>query len=98
MERVKVVLPPVVADRFADEETGYEVVTWDGASPVPAEARDAVVWVPSYAGGFDGKAVRRAFEELPSLQVVQLLSAGVDGWRELLPEGVTLCNGRSIHG
>jgi phosphoglycerate dehydrogenase-like enzyme len=36
--------------------------------------------------------------KLPHLAVVQLLTAGVDRWIEVVPEGVILCNGRGIHG
>jgi phosphoglycerate dehydrogenase-like enzyme len=32
------------------------------------------------------------------LRVVQLMSAGVEPWLPVLPEGVTLCNGRGVHG
>jgi phosphoglycerate dehydrogenase-like enzyme len=34
---------------------------------------------------------------MPSLQVVQTLTAGVDHIRDEVPEGVLLCNGRGIH-
>src|SRR5690606_29634015 len=35
--------------------------------------------------------------QMRSLQVVQLLTAGVDAARGHIPDGVTLCNGRGIH-
>ena len=103
MKRATVVLPSVVADRLVtgdapDVAERYELVSWEGRPPVPPEASGAVMWVPSYAGGLDVDLVRRTFDELTALRVVQLLSAGVDGWQDLLPDGVTLCNGRSIHG
>lgn len=51
-------------------------------------------YVPSYQlAGFDG----RLFEAMTSLEVVQTMTAGVDHVRSLVPEGVTLCNGRGIH-
>jgi phosphoglycerate dehydrogenase-like enzyme len=35
---------------------------------------------------------------LPALQVVQLVSAGVEPWLPVVPDGVLLCNGRGVHG
>ncbi|MDX6324467.1 MAG: hypothetical protein QOK15_821 [Nocardioidaceae bacterium] len=99
MEETKVVLPPVLADRVGEERVpGYEVVSWDGALPVPAAAQDAAVWVPSYPAGPDADTIRQALGALGSLEVLQLLSAGVDRWQDLVPHDVTLCSGRSIHG
>jgi phosphoglycerate dehydrogenase-like enzyme len=37
------------------------------------------------------------FPKMPSLKVVQTLTAGVDDIRPAVPAGVTLCNGRGIH-
>jgi phosphoglycerate dehydrogenase-like enzyme len=99
MEQPKVAVPPFLADRLAaDPVEGVEIVTWDGTLPIPEEARDVAVWVPSYDGAPGADTIRQAFSELRSLQVLQVLSAGVDTWRDLVPEQVTLCSGRSIHG
>jgi phosphoglycerate dehydrogenase-like enzyme len=99
MELTKVVLPPVLADGVGVPDLpGYAVVTWDGTLPVPAGGREAVLWVPSYPSAPAAETIRQALDELPSLRVVQVLSAGVDRWRELVPAEVTLCSGRSIHG
>ena len=38
------------------------------------------------------------FSAMPDVKVVQLLSAGVERWLPHLPDGVTLCNGRGVHG
>jgi phosphoglycerate dehydrogenase-like enzyme len=35
---------------------------------------------------------------MPRLRVIQLLSAGVDLWRPVVPDGIVLCNGRGVHG
>jgi phosphoglycerate dehydrogenase-like enzyme len=51
-------------------------------------------YVPPYAMGPADPAL---FEQLPKLEVVQTLTAGVDNVRGLLPEEVVLCNGRGIH-
>jgi phosphoglycerate dehydrogenase-like enzyme len=96
---LRVALPPeLAADLRADLADVAEVVGWDGRLPVPAEVADVTVWVPSYAVGADEAAIRETFAQLQRLRVVQLLSAGVEPWPKLLPEAVTLCSGRSIHG
>lgn len=41
--------------------------------------------------------LREAFDELPSLLVVQTLSAGIEWLKPFVPQGVTLCNGSGIH-
>jgi phosphoglycerate dehydrogenase-like enzyme len=56
------------------------------------------VWVPSYPDGVDQSSVGELLGGLPRLRVLQLLSAGVEPWPRLVPPGVTLCSGRSIHG
>ena len=38
-----------------------------------------------------------AVPRMASLEVLQVLSAGVDHVRSVVPDGVTLCNGRGIH-
>jgi phosphoglycerate dehydrogenase-like enzyme len=45
-----------------------------------------------------GPLAETVLAELPRLRVIQLLSAGVDRWLPLVPDGVTLCNGRGVHG
>jgi len=70
----------------------YEVV--NPVEEVPDSVGDVAFYVPPYQLG------SRAFDVLDrmaSLQVVQLLTAGVDAVRGRVPEGVTLCNGRGIH-
>jgi phosphoglycerate dehydrogenase-like enzyme len=39
-----------------------------------------------------------ALAAMPGLRVIQLLSAGVEAWLPRVPDGVTLCNGRGVHG
>jgi phosphoglycerate dehydrogenase-like enzyme len=51
-------------------------------------------YVPSYDLGPGHGAV---LAQLPRLEVVQTLSAGVDHIRGEMPDGVLLCNGRGIH-
>ena len=60
--------------------------------------RDVEVLVPSMpVGGKGGRALGDLLLHMPSLKLVQLLSAGVDGTAELIPKGVTLCSARGTH-
>ncbi|CAB4741325.1 unannotated protein [freshwater metagenome] len=70
----------------------YEVV--DPTVHVPDSVGDVRVYVAPYQMG---PAVGEVLPRMTSLEVVQLLSAGVDNVRDRVPEGVTLCNGRGIH-
>ncbi len=45
-----------------------------------------------------GPLAEQALARMPNLRVIQLLSAGVEPWLPLVPPGVTLCNGRGVHG
>jgi len=74
---------------------GIEVVVWDGnCSPMPAV--DGVdMLVPSYGTAAPGAAVVARYS---NLRVIQLLTAGVEPWLDLVPPGVVLCDGRGVHG
>lgn len=74
---------------------GLEAVVWDGSGTAPAEAARVAMFVAGYN---IAPAADTAIAQLPQLRVVQLLSAGVEPWLGRLPEGVTLCNGRGVHG
>ena len=74
---------------------GWAAVIWDGRGDVPAAAVHTRFLVAGYAGRvFD----RSALAALPELEVVQLISAGYEDWLDWLPAGVTLANGRGVHG
>jgi phosphoglycerate dehydrogenase-like enzyme len=91
---VTICLPDTAAARLASplpEE--IEVLTWDGSEPPPAGIERVEFWVSS--SGFDHRAMMRA---MPRLKVVQALSAGINHLIGLVPDGVTLCDGRGIHG
>ncbi len=79
-----------LAEGLAPLPDGVDVVVWDGSGVPP---RGVEFLVPGYPGGADPDLTG-----LPALKVVQLLSAGVEGWPELVGPGVTLCGGRGIHG
>ncbi|MBC9735397.1 2-hydroxyacid dehydrogenase [Nocardioides marmotae] len=76
----------------APEGLRYEVV--DPTREVPDSVEDVRFYVPPYQMG---PAIGDVLPRMRSLEVVQLLSAGVDNVRSRVPEGVALCNGRGIH-
>lgn len=51
-------------------------------------------FVPDYMSGRAGVA---DLAKMPAIEVVQILSAGVDNVRDAIPEGVTLCNAKGVH-
>jgi phosphoglycerate dehydrogenase-like enzyme len=61
---------------------------------IPASVADVEIYVPPY---HMHPSVADVLPRMTSLRVVQTLSAGVDAIRAHVPEGVLLCNGRSIH-
>jgi phosphoglycerate dehydrogenase-like enzyme len=81
-------------DLLGELPAGVEVVTWDGTGPLPPGGTDVSLLVARYMGAMTADALT----ELPALRVIQLLSAGVEAWLDRVPDGVTLCNGRGVHG
>ncbi len=95
MHPLRVAAPTALAGSL--DLPGVEVVPWDGEGR--ADGLDGVqFWVAPYAVGLGADQLREALTHLPRLEVVQLLSAGVEPWPSLVPDGVTLCGGRGIHG
>ncbi|MDT4939322.1 MAG: hypothetical protein QOG80_2993, partial [Pseudonocardiales bacterium] len=85
---------PAVAAALGDAVTGVDVVFWDAASEPPLDFAQAEFWVPPYVSRVPA---REDVARGQALQVVQLLSAGVEPWLDRIPPGVTLCSGRGIH-
>ena len=74
---------------------GVTVAIWRPTDPPPPEAAEAGFWVPQYLGR-DG--LKDQLAALPKLEVVQLTTAGADTFVGLVPDGVTLCDARGVHG
>jgi phosphoglycerate dehydrogenase-like enzyme len=74
---------------------GVTVAVWSPGDPPPPEAAGAGFWVPQYLGK-DG--LEKQLAALPELEVVQLTTAGADAFVGLIPQGVTLCDARGVHG
>lgn len=62
--------------------------------PLPAEPEQVEFWVPPFLSS--GNAADFA-QRLPSLRVIQLLTAGADAWIGRLRPEVTLCDARGVH-
>ncbi len=72
---------------------GVELVIWDGSAEPPDNADRTEFLVLLHDSSFTAM-----FGAMPRLRVVQTVSAGVDYLVGKIPEHVTLCDGRGIHG
>jgi phosphoglycerate dehydrogenase-like enzyme len=90
-----VCLPDERAQELVGELGGVTTVLWDGSAAVPDDIAATEFLVGSYSRP---PLSADQLSLMPRLRVVQLLSAGFDGWAEMIPPGVTLCNGRGVHG
>ncbi len=77
-----------------DVPEGLRAAYYDGAEAPPADLEDVEFYVLPYDRGPEPP---KLIKELPSLRVVQSLSAGVETLVPLLPDGVRLANGRGLH-
>jgi phosphoglycerate dehydrogenase-like enzyme len=73
---------------------GLAVDVWDGTADPPASVADVRFYVLPYMAGSEPA---RMMARMPSLEVAQTLTAGVDDVRPQVPAGVTLCNARGVH-
>lgn len=74
---------------------GVEVIVWDGEGDKPVRLGETAFWVPQVE---DSTNLSDKFAALPQLEVIQLTSAGVEDILDHVPDGVTLCNARGVHG
>lgn len=92
-----VALPDAELATALGRETRSRALVWDGIAEGGPDLATTDLWVP-------GKLVatpqqrRAALDRLPRLRAIQLLSAGADGWIDLVPPGVQLFDGRGVHG
>jgi phosphoglycerate dehydrogenase-like enzyme len=71
---------------------GAEFVFWDGEGPVErADEVEFLVLPITMTAPF-------TLPEMPRLEVIQTISAGVDRIRASVPDGVILCNAGDVHG
>jgi phosphoglycerate dehydrogenase-like enzyme len=90
-----VCLPDERAYQLVGDVPGVRTLLWDGSVAPPPGIASTEFLVGSYTRG--PLAVDQ-FSLMPRLRVVQVLSAGVDAWLDVVPPGVALCNGRGVHG
>jgi phosphoglycerate dehydrogenase-like enzyme len=69
------------------------MLVWSGEGEPPDGIADTEFLLAGYMTEPGG-----LLEIMPKLKVIQLLSAGVERWVSEVPDGVTLCNGRGVHG
>jgi phosphoglycerate dehydrogenase-like enzyme len=86
---------PDAVDRVGELPADIELLVWDGVGDPPPGVERIQFFVGRYNSAPPPAA---ALAGLPSLQVVQLVSAGVEPWLGVVPPGVRLCNGRGVHG
>ena len=75
--------------------SGVTVVAWDGVSEKPDGLERTEFWVPQVEEAGD---LPTMFAAMPAIKVVQLTSAGVEDVVGKIPDGVTLCHARGVHG
>ena len=94
MSASRLVWLPFDPDVLGELPDDLEVEVFTARSEPPASAERVELYVPDYT--FAPRVVE-VIPQLPRLQVVQTLTAGVDHVRPYVPEGVTLCNARGVH-
>lgn len=84
---------PYQPEQFNGIPDGVDVDVYDGAEP-PTSLSEVEFYVPPYLGG---KHTLELIPQMPKLQVVQALTAGVDDVRPYVGESVVLCNAKGVH-
>ena len=70
-----------------------QLLVWDGSTSAPPGTEHTEFLVLGH-----GSPYAEMMAAMPRLQVVQAVSAGVEHLLGLIPAGVTLCDGRGVHG
>lgn len=94
MARVSLVWLPFDPSELGDPPASLDYEVVPSVAEVADSVREVEVFVPPYSVGPE---VRDVLPRMESLRIVQTLTAGVDNIRDVVPDGVTLCNGRGIH-
>ena len=74
---------------------GVEVVAWNGEEARPEGLERTKFWVPQVE---DSAELPGKFAAMPDMEVMQLLSAGIEDVVGHIPDGVVLCDARGVHG
>lgn len=86
-------VPTTQAAELLDPIPDVELLVWDGNGPPPQDIERTEFLVLAH-----GSPYAEVMAAMPRLRVVQATSAGIDYLLGLIPDGVTLCDGRGIHG
>ncbi|CAM4387466.1 2-hydroxyacid dehydrogenase [Nocardia ninae] len=73
---------------------GIQPLRYEAGEPLPEGAEHAEVLVPKFLSRADTVDLT----QLPKLRLVQMMTAGAEGWISRLPDGVRLSTGRGAHG
>ncbi|MDJ0359283.1 NAD(P)-dependent oxidoreductase [Rhodococcus sp. H29-C3] len=92
---VVVLVPDQRGIEAFDGLPGFEPILWDLSSPRPAGADRAQVLA---SRGVAPEIAAQMHTELPNLRMVQLFSAGRDGWTGIVPAGVVISGADRAHG
>jgi phosphoglycerate dehydrogenase-like enzyme len=92
---ITVLVPNEIGVAALSRVDGVRPARYVAGEPWPPEAKTAQVLVPVFLAGADVEALLAG---LPSLEYVQLLSAGAEVWAGRLPAGVLLSTCRGAHG
>jgi phosphoglycerate dehydrogenase-like enzyme len=82
-------------DLLGQVPDGVQVVAWNGEKVKPEGLEQAKFWVPQVE---DSSELPDKFAAMPDLEVMQLLSAGIEDVVGHIPDGVQLCDARGVHG
>lgn len=82
-------------DLLGEVPDGVQVVAWNGEEMKPEGLERTRFWVPQVE---DSSQLPGKFTAMPELEVMQLLSAGVEDVVGHIPAGVVLCDARGVHG
>jgi phosphoglycerate dehydrogenase-like enzyme len=72
---------------------GVELLAWDGSGPPPSGIERTSFLVVKH-----GSPYAEMIAAMPRLEAVQAVSAGIEYLLGVIPPGVTLCDGRGVHG
>ena len=74
---------------------GVDVVAWSIGDHPPTGLARTEFWVPPVEQPFN---LQDIFDLMPQLKVIQLTSAGIEDVSGSIPDGVSLCDARGVHG
>ena len=90
-----VCVPDQEAAAMLSAPDAVEVVAWNGEAERPDGLEETEFWVPQVE---DASDLPGKFAAMPQLKVMQLLSAGIEDVVGHVPDGITLCDARGVHG